>query len=93
MNSLYFMDTEFAEDGKTIDLISIGIVADDGREYYAASLEADLSKANEWVTKNVVPHLPPSGDPAWKTRAVIRDEIFAFMTAAEFPQVWGFFSA
>jgi hypothetical protein len=28
----YWLDTEFIEDGKTIDLISIGIVAEDGRE-------------------------------------------------------------
>lgn len=34
----YFLDTEFHEDGKTIDLISIGIVAEDGREYYAGLL-------------------------------------------------------
>jgi hypothetical protein len=27
----YFYGTEFIEDGKTIDLISIGIVAEDGR--------------------------------------------------------------
>ena len=33
----YFFDTEFYEDGKTIDLISIGIVAEDGREFYAVS--------------------------------------------------------
>ena len=33
-----FYDTEFLEDGKTIDLISIGMVAEDGREYYAVVL-------------------------------------------------------
>jgi hypothetical protein len=37
----YFLDTEFAETGgtenPTIDLISLGIVAEDGREYYAES--------------------------------------------------------
>lgn len=33
----YDYDLEFLEDGKTIELISIGIVADDGREYYAVS--------------------------------------------------------
>jgi hypothetical protein len=53
----YFLDTEFIEDGKTIDLISIGIVAEDGRELYAESTEADLSKASEWVRENVIAHL------------------------------------
>ncbi len=53
----YWFDTEFIEDGKTIDLISIGIVAEDGREFYAESLEADLSRADEWVQENVIVHL------------------------------------
>ena len=55
----YFLDTEFIEDGKTIDLISIGIVAEDGREYYACNDECDLSKASPWVQDNVLVHLPP----------------------------------
>ena len=53
----YFVDTEFIEDGKTIDLLSIGIVAEDGREFYAESQEADISKASDWVRENVIPHL------------------------------------
>lgn len=53
----YFFDTEFIEDGKTIDLLSIGIVSEDGREYYAESNEADLSKADDWVKENVIAHL------------------------------------
>ncbi len=53
----YFLDTEFIEDGKTIDLISIAIVAEDGREFYAESTDCDLSKANDWVKENVLVHL------------------------------------
>jgi len=50
----YFLDTEFIEDFHKplfgnerhfIDLISIGIVAEDGREYYAISNEFDLKVA------------------------------------------------
>jgi hypothetical protein len=53
----YFLDTEFIEDGVTIDLISIGIVCEDGREFYAENLDADLSKASEWVKDNVINQL------------------------------------
>ena len=56
-----FFDTEFLEDGKTIDLISIGIVSDDGREYYAVVDDTDLllrAYQHEWVAANVIPHLP-----------------------------------
>lgn len=45
----YFYDTEFIEDGHTIELISIGVVAEDGREYYAVSTEFDPERAGSWV--------------------------------------------
>ena len=54
----YCIDCEFIEDGKTIELISIGIVAETGETYYAVSLEFDPRKANEWVQNNVFPTLP-----------------------------------
>lgn len=50
----YFLDTEFIEDGKTIDLISIGIVAEDGREYYAINSECNFNNASDWVVDNVL---------------------------------------
>lgn len=59
----YFLDTEFIEGfhkplfGKKrhfIDLISIGIVAEDGRKYYAISNEYNYNDANDWVKENVI---------------------------------------
>ena len=52
----YFLDTEFIEDGKTIDLISIGMVGEDGRELYLVSNEFNVNKAwrNEWLRTNVL---------------------------------------
>lgn len=52
----YFYDTEFHEDGKTIDFISIGIVSEDGREYYAVSNEFDTRRVanNRWLMDNVM---------------------------------------
>lgn len=64
----YFLDTEFIEGfrkplfGKKrhfIDLISIGIVAEDGREYYAISNEFNPKDADKWVNDNVISKLPP----------------------------------
>lgn len=69
----YWFDTEFIEDGKTIDLISIGIVAEDGRELYAESDEADLSKASPWVQENVVVHLWSRQEDKRDANAWIRD--------------------
>lgn len=62
--SKFFYDTEFLEDGRTIDLISIGIlnVKNDGsrHEYYAVNLNADWGRIrkHEWLMRNVVPKLP-----------------------------------
>lgn len=66
----YAYDTEFIEDGKTIDLISIGIACEDGREYYAVNKNMPLSRIrkHEWLMSNVVPQLPqPQGDRKFYT--------------------------
>lgn len=41
----------------SIQLISIGIVAEDGREYYAISSEFNPADANPWVKENVIKKL------------------------------------
>lgn len=57
--NIYF-DCEFNEDGKTIDLISIGLVRADGTSYYGINANFDWYKAtgNEWLAEHVLPHLP-----------------------------------
>lgn len=53
----YFLDTEFAERQGSIELISLGIVAEDGREFYAENVDFDQRMGNDWVRANVVPQL------------------------------------
>lgn len=90
----YFYDTEFIEDGASIELVSIGIVAEDGREYYAVSTEFDASKANQWVRTNVLNQLPNPSDPAWRNRDQIRVEVFTFLTSASTPpELWAWVGA
>jgi len=52
----YFIDTEFKEKPCTIDLISIGIVGEDGREYYALCSDFKLKEVwnDEWLRDNVL---------------------------------------
>lgn len=59
----YCYDSEFLEDGRMIELISIGIVSGSGREYYAVNSEMPLERilANDWLVRNVVPSLPITG--------------------------------
>lgn len=53
----YFIDTEFAERPHTIELISVAIVAEDGREFYAEVRDFPDFVANDWVKQNVLPQL------------------------------------
>lgn len=54
-----FFDCEFIEDGRTIEVVSIGMVAEDGRELYAEvdPRDVDLSRGDAWVQENVIRHL------------------------------------
>lgn len=83
---MYWFDTEFIEDGITIELISIGIVADDGREYYAECKEADLRRASQWVKDNVFPHLTGKPTP----RSVIASDIITFVGSK--PEFWAYYA-
>lgn len=74
----YFYDTEFIEDGRTIDLVSIAVVADDGREYYGVSTEFDPNRAGRWVRTHVLPKLPPPASPLWRSCSRIRADLEAF---------------
>lgn len=87
----YFFDTEFAEDGRTIDLISIGVVAEDGREFYAISTEFDAEVCNDWVKDNVLPLLPPRMDGRWMSRAQIRTALLAFV-GVDKPEWWAYYA-
>jgi hypothetical protein len=71
----YFLDTEFIEDGKTIDLISLGIVCEDGRELYLQNSECEFQKASDWVWRNVFPHLEHF-DMRGKRRCSERQEFY-----------------
>ena len=77
----FFYDCEFIEDGRTIELVSIGVVAEDGREFYGISTEFDPTKANDWVRRNVLDQLPGPASPHWRSRAAIREQLLDFLTA------------
>jgi hypothetical protein len=96
----YYYDTEFIEDGSTIDLISIGIVADDGRTYYAINKECKFERASDWVIKNV---LDPIGivvrekkaytslrvnlSPNYKDRQTIAEDVVGFVNPDKYGAV------
>lgn len=103
----YFYDTEFHEDGQTIDMISIGIVREDGRSYYAVSSEADYHRIhdNSWLMNNVmdsIPYLVEKSDgrpydtirpvgPNVRSRRKIRDDIVKFV-GNDTPEFWAWYA-
>jgi hypothetical protein len=90
----FFFDTEFIEDGLTIDLVSIGVVDENGREFYAVSTEFDGGRAGPWVRKHVLSKLPPPAHPAWRGRLAIRDALLAFLLEpGEDVELWAWYAA
>jgi hypothetical protein len=92
----YFYDCEFIEDGRIIDLVSIGVVDEYGREFYAISTEFDERAAVPWVRRHVLDRLPSPGDPAWRSRARIRDDLYAFLTeplGGQPMELWAWYAA
>ena len=90
----FFYDTEFIEDGVTIDLVSIGVVDERGREFYAVSTDFDPGKAGPWVRANVLDKLPSPADKAWGDRNAIRERLLKFLSPhGEKVDLWAWFAA
>jgi hypothetical protein len=91
----YFLDTEFIERPCTIDLISIGIVREDGKEYYGVNTECVCAAANEWVLENVLSKMPEYSASQRRlvgsTREQIRDDILRFV-GDDTPRFWAYFA-
>lgn len=82
-----WFDTEFIDDGRTIDLLSIGMVREDGATYYAEPAETDRNKACAWVMVNVFPNLCGPVKP----RGTIKQDILMFCGAN--PEFWAYFGS
>ena len=102
----YFFDTEFAETGDqndpTIDLISIGIVCEDSRTYYAESSSFDHENCDDWVMENVVDKLLTNTQEDFKQKknSVIAEEIQDFIAAPHSlvrgearPEFWAYYAS
>lgn len=85
----FFLDTEFSERPGVLELISIALVCEDGRELYEVSSDFDPAQCNAWVIANVLPKLPPRH--ARMPRTAIAREVRAFI-GDDVPEVWGYFA-
>lgn len=88
-----FFDTEFLSEPPELHLISIGMVDEDGREFYGVRKEAPWDKilANKWLKQNVVPHLPPQTSKEWMSDSDLRRGITEF--CGRYPEFWAYVAA
>lgn len=89
------LDCEFnAEDNERIDLISIALVSEDGRQYYACSKEYRPGLCGPWLQKNVIPYLPAEDSGRWASRSQIASDIRMVLGHdGTTPEIWGYFAA
>lgn len=52
-----FFDTEFTGLHKDTTLISIGLISEDNRTFYAELTDYDESQCDDWIKENVLKHL------------------------------------
>lgn len=83
----YWFDTEFDERDQVIHLISIAIVAEDGRSIYLINADYDASQANPWLQEHVIPHL---SDDKKKPKAEIRESVLNFFSPAP-SEIWAYY--
>ena len=88
----YYLDLEFIENGMLHFpiIVSIGIVAQDGRELYLERAGVDWAQANEWVLVNVKPHLTMKEEErfsVFEMGAVIEQWI-----GDDVPEFWGYYA-
>lgn len=109
MKRSIFYDTEFLDDGKTIELISIGLIDTDGFYYYAVNSDAPWDRIAEhpWLMSNVVPQLPllPEGHPSHfavpidtghddvQTLECIADNVADFILDGSNVDLWAWYAA
>lgn len=79
----YFLDTEFNEFGGA--LISLALVAEDGRELYLAT---DCRKPGKWVKQNVIPIIDCPGASACRIMpSAFGRVVAAFLSEDQFPSI------
>jgi len=64
MKTKIFFDTEFTGLHQNTTLISIGLISDCGKTFYAELIDYDKSQINDWLQKNVIENLLYSEPPA-----------------------------
>ena len=86
----FWFDTEFYENGHTIELISIGIVSEDKRTFYAETPKAkELARSTEWLANNVAINLTIDNRHTYE-RWQIATQLIKF--TGDNPEIWAYYA-
>jgi hypothetical protein len=89
-------DAEFLEDGKTIDLISIGMVREDGAELHLVNFDADWHRISrdEWLMENVIPQIQGMFPvPKDQLAEEVRQFVTEGLAPGETAELWAWYGA
>jgi len=88
----YFIDTEFYNNPpKNLELLSIGILSDDDREFYGVMAHAGfIAEQDEWLKKNVYPTLNINYLNTYYSYKDLKEGIENFITGDTI-EFWGWF--
>lgn len=104
-----YYDTEFIDDGISIEFLSIGLIRDDGVTYYAVTDDETAIKRaakNPWLYNNIVRKLPymeingdwypdPEHKDYWhiQSRGMVTTRLKALITKTLDVQLWAWYAA
>lgn len=90
----YFLDTEFIERGRALplELISLGLVAEDGRELALINRLAHPDRSNTWVHEHVWPAIQADRTTERVMPSDLPERILEFLGDDPAPEFWGYFA-
>lgn len=97
-----FFDTEFTGLHQNTTLISIGIVSEDGKEFYGETNDYNRNQVNEWIQENVINGLSlqntrpgitryyelPTQMVCFGNSDFIKQQLNNWLTTFEFVEIW-----
>jgi hypothetical protein len=81
-----FFDTEFTGLQQDTKLLSIGMIAEDGRTFYAEYDHPDNFKLDDWIKENVIAHF--TGENTFSSNQELKEKIEKFIEPYENIEIW-----
>ena len=91
----FFYDLEFDETGLNIELISIGVVDEQGNQLYLINKDYNWSTANEWLKVNVYPYINDAPEYLKVDCETIKNKLLQFINPGPSKNIklYGYYSA